>query len=87
VIRNAILVQLTAPHIALLRRFINTSESMQSRSMLHLLNWFGVILVICQVADEYVALDTVRDGSISRAHLRRLTDRYALPVSDQHFDK
>nr|XP_039259918.1 EF-hand calcium-binding domain-containing protein 6-like [Styela clava] len=40
-----------------------------------------------QVADEYVALDHEGDGTISRSHLRRLMERYALPVSDEHFEK
>uniref|UniRef100_UPI00089DAA5E EF-hand calcium-binding domain-containing protein 6-like n=1 Tax=Ciona intestinalis TaxID=7719 RepID=UPI00089DAA5E len=39
------------------------------------------------VADEYSALDTTGDGRISRTHLRRLINRYALPVSDEHFNK
>ncbi|XP_076811807.1 EF-hand calcium-binding domain-containing protein 6-like [Clavelina lepadiformis] len=39
------------------------------------------------VASEFAALDKVEDGSVSKTHLRRLIDRYALPVSDNHFNK
>uniref|UniRef100_F6TMY0 EF-hand domain-containing protein n=1 Tax=Ciona intestinalis TaxID=7719 RepID=F6TMY0_CIOIN len=43
--------------------------------------------MVDKVADEYSALDTTGDGRISRTHLRRLINRYALPVSDEHFNK
>lgn len=40
-----------------------------------------------QIVDEYLAMDSEGDGNISRKHLRRLIERYALPLSDRHFEK
>ena len=39
------------------------------------------------MADEYAAMDTIGKGTITCGQLRRLIDRYALPVSDEHFEK
>ena len=38
------------------------------------------------IASAYMKVDNNRDGSVSRDELRRLLEKYCLPLSDDHFD-
>lgn len=37
------------------------------------------------VANAFIDVDTNRDGHLSRDELRKLLDRYCLPLTDEHF--
>jgi Ca2+-binding EF-hand superfamily protein len=38
------------------------------------------------IATAYINIDDNRDGSISRGELRKLLEKYCLPVSDEHYE-
>jgi len=38
------------------------------------------------IANAYISIDENRDGTISRLELRRLLEKYCLPLSDDHYE-
>ncbi|KAK3701543.1 hypothetical protein QZH41_020531 [Actinostola sp. cb2023] len=38
------------------------------------------------IASAYISIDDNRDGSISREELRKLLEKYCLPLSDEHYE-
>jgi Ca2+-binding EF-hand superfamily protein len=38
------------------------------------------------VSNAFIHVDTNRDGHLSRVELRRLLERYCLPLTEEHFE-